>query len=93
MARPETRSVLSKPTQNARPNVDVLAEYGNQRLADVESGGVVPEAESCGDMSVGKVLRGIVGRGAGNADDQSNKCRLKRNIADPARAARCQNHR
>ena len=80
--------MFSKPTQNARPNVDVLDEYVDQRLADVEAGGIVPEAEAMGDIGVRQVLRGVVGGGDGETDDDDDQRRLQRQIGEAARQAR-----
>ena len=59
----------------------------DQRLADVEAGGVVPEAESRGDMGIGEVLRRVMNRGIGNAADDDDEPDLQRNVSRPAHAS------
>ncbi len=73
-----TSSVLRRPTQKARPKVDVLGGIVDQRLADVEAGGVVPEAEAGGDVGAREILRRIIGGAVAERGDDDDERRLQR---------------
>src|SRR4029077_1120730 len=55
---------------------------GNQRLADVEAGGVVPEAEAGGDVSAREIVRRVVRGRVDEAADQNDEADLDRDAGD-----------
>ena len=61
---------------------------GDQRLADIEAGGVIPKTESRGDVGAREVLRRVEHRGVSEAANDEDDRDLKRNAADAARVTR-----
>ena len=60
----------------------------DQRLADVEAGGIVPEAEAGGDMRARQILRRIEDGAVRQRGDENDEADLNRDAAETARAAR-----
>ena len=75
-----------------KPDPESIAEsrsarrIRDQRLADVEAGDIVPEAEARRDMGGGKVARGIDAGGIEQTDDDNDQRDLQRDTAKHADA-------